>query len=50
MIPIYAPSRVLLDRKGRALAIEPLQAVTLPVPSLADWNGRVFRHVYRSRR
>lgn len=46
MTPIYAPSIIQKDRKGRAIAIMPLQAVTLPVHSCADWNARVYKHVY----
>ena len=41
MIPLYAPSRVLLDVKGRALAIEPLKAV--PAPTRDRWNDVLRR-------
>lgn len=46
---IYTPCIVQKDVAGNALFVQPLQAVTLPVPSLADWNDRVYRHVYGRR-
>lgn len=45
MIPIYAPSRVLLDQKGRALAIEPLKPVE--APGCPRWN-RLRKSVERA--
>jgi len=41
MIRVYAPSRVLLDLKGRALAIEPLKAVR--APTCDRWNDVLAR-------
>lgn len=41
MIQVYAPSRVLLDRKGRALFVEPLKAV--PAPTCDRWNDVLTR-------
>jgi hypothetical protein len=46
---LYIPAIVQKDVKGRVLFAQPLQAVTLPIPSLVEWNSRVYRHVYERR-